>query len=206
MIMNKAFPVGISAVMFCMGLILTLTGVIIVTVAGVKRDGSTKSSFLGIVLAVLSGLGSGAMNVGFSYSESISKEFIKLGYSQAAVSSGKWLPVLVGGCIMGAIWCIGELCVKREWHTLAKKGSAQRIIKLFGVSIVWYAALLLYGLATVWLGDMGNTVGWILFNALALIISVGWGLKTDEWKNSSKGMLFTGCIVLVIAWVFTALV
>lgn len=206
MVINKTFPTGISAVMFSIGLVLTLAGVTIVTIAGVKRDGGTKASCLGIILAVLSGLGSGAMNVGFSHSESISNEFMRLGYSQAAVSSGKWLPVLVGGCIMGVIWCIGELCVRREWHTLMKKGNAQRTAKLFGVSIVWYAALLLYGLSAVKLGDMGNTAGWILFNALALIISVGWGLKTGEWKNSRKGMLVTGCAVLIIAWVFTALV
>jgi len=206
MIIEKTFPVGNSAIMFGAGLVLTLAGVIIVTVAGVKRDGGTKASVSGIILAVLSGLGSGAMNVGFSHSESISDEFMHLGYSQAAVSSGKWLPVLVGGCIMGAIWCIGELCVKREWNTLTEKGSIRRTGKLFGVSIVWYAALLLYGLSSVVLGEMGNTAGWILFNALALIISVIWGLKTGEWKNSKKGMLFTGCMVLIIAWMFTALV
>ncbi len=205
MIINKAVPSGGMAVMFWVGLVLSLVGVGMVTVAGVKRDGDTRLSCSGIILAVLSGLGSGAMNVGFSFSENISNEFIRLGYSQAAVSSGKWLPVLAGGCIMCIIWCIGELCVKREWNTVYKSGNIQRTVKLFGVSMVWYAALLLYGLATVRLGDMGNTAGWILFNALALIISVGWGLKTGEWRNSKKDMLFTGCAVLIASWVFTAL-
>ena len=206
MVMDRSFPEGQSAIMFGMGLVLTLAGVIIVTIAGVKRDGGVKGSVSGIILAILSGLGSGAMNVGFTHSESISEDFIRLGYSQAAVSSGKWLPVLVGGCLMGFIWCVGELCVKHEWKTVTEKGSSRRTVKLFGVSIVWYAALLLYGLSASMLGNMGSSVGWILFNALALIISVLWGIKTSEWKNHKKGLLFTGCAILIIAWIFISLV
>lgn len=206
MIINAAFPAGSSAVSFFIGLTLTVIGVIIVTIAGVKRDGGMKQSVSGIVLALLSGLGSGAMNVGFTHSESISNDFIRFGYSQAAVSSARWLPVLVGGCIAGSIWCISELCVKHEWKTVIAKGSAARTIILFGVSIVWYAALLLYGLAAAMLGEMGSSAGWILFNALALIISVLWGIKTGEWKNHKKRLLFTGCAILIIAWIFISMV
>lgn len=205
MLISRDFPSGASAVSFLIGLLLTLAGVGIVTAAGVKRDGGAKGSVSGIALALLSGLGSGAMNVGFARSESISAEFIRLGYSGAAVSSGRWLPVLFGGCMAGLLWCIGELFVKREWKTVSAKGSAKRTLKLLCVSVIWYAALLLYGLSSAMLGDMGSTAGWILFNSLALIISVGWGLKTGEWKGSKKNLLFAGCAVLIAAWGFTAL-
>lgn len=206
MVMNHSYPKGSSAILFLLGLILTLTGVIIVTIAGVKRDGGLKGSSIGYIMAVLSGLGSGAMNVGFTYAEHISDKFKALGYSQAVISSGKWFPVLIGGCFTGLLWCIGEVSVKREWKTVTAKGSGIRAVVLFGVSIVWFAALLLYGLSSKMLGDMGSTTGWILFNALALIISVGWGLKTGEWKHCKKGLLFTGCGVLIVAWIFLAFV
>ena len=206
MVMDSQFPEGTSAVLFWVGLILTLSGVIFITIAGVKRDGFAKNATFGILLAILSGLGSGAMNVGFAYSESIGEVFSSYGYSQAAISCGKWLPVLFSGCITCVIWCMGEMTVKKEWHTLVANGSLKRIPLFCGVSIMWYSALLLYGLATIKLGALGNTVGWILFNALALIISVGWGLITGEWKNTKKKGLFIGCVVLIIAWVFTALV
>lgn len=206
MVINYTFPSGIKSVFFFTGLTLTLIGVIIITIAGVKRDGGVKNSFSGIILTVISGLGSGAMNIGFTLSEDISGSFTSLGYSQTAISCAKWLPVLVGGCLMGLLWCILELCVKHEWNTVTAKGSAKRSAKLFGVSIIWYAALILYGVSSSMLGDMGSTAGWILFNALALIISTAWGLKTGEWKNHKKNLLFTGCAVLIAAWIFTALV
>ena len=206
MIINRSFPVGLSAAMFMTGLVLTVLGVIIVTIAGVRRDGGIKGSISGVLLAVLSGLGSGAMNVGFAHSESITGQFALFGYSQAAASSARWMPVLVGGCLAGIIWCAIELFAKGDQKTLIAKGSGTRTIRLFGTSIVWYAALLLYGLSVDMLGDIGKSAGWILFNALALVISVMWGLKTGEWKNSPKGLLYIGCAVLITAWIFIAII
>lgn len=206
MLMGGSFYEGRSAFMFIAGLVLTVVGVVLVTVAGIKRDGGAKGSIAGVAMAVFSGLGSGFMNVGFAHSEGITAELESLGSSQLAVSAARWLPVLVGGCVAGLLYCIGEVTAKKQWHTVSAKGSASRAVKLFGVSIIWYAALILYGFSTYLLGNMGSTVGWIIFNALALIISTGWGLKTGEWKGAKKGILFLGCAVLIVAWIFVAMV
>lgn len=208
MILNRQMPAGKSLMAFIAELVLTVAGVVLVTIAGVRRDGGAGKAKLGVVLAVFSGLGSGAMNLGFMYSQRISDAFSVLGYSQTSVSAGKWLPVLTGGCLAGALWCVGELFVKKEWKTLTDKGSGKRVCILFGVSLVWYAALLLYGLSVYMLGSIGSTVGWILFNALALVISVFWGLWSGEWKNSgnNKRLLFTGCGILILSWFFTVIV
>lgn len=195
-----------SNITLLIGLALTLIGVIIVTIAGVKRDGGAKGSKIGIIFAIVSGLGSGIMNVGFDKGNALNDAYMSLGYNQTAISAAKWLPVLFGGCIIGLLYCIGETTALKQWKTLTDTGSAKCSLKLFGVSIIWYAALILYGLSAYLLGNIGTTVGWILFNALALIISVGWGLKTGEWKGAKKTILFIGCAVLIIAWIFTALV
>ena len=208
MVMNRQFPQGGSLLAFLAELLLTVAGVTLVTIAGVRRDGGAGKAKSGVVLAVFSGLGSGAMNLGFSYAQGISDAFSALGYSQAAVSAGKWLPVLVGGCMAGALWCAGELTKRKEWKTLTERGAAKRVGVLFGVSLIWYAALLLYGLSVSMLGRIGSTAGWILFNALALVISVGWGLWSGEWKDSgkNKSLLFTGCGILILSWIFTVMV
>jgi L-rhamnose-H+ transport protein len=201
MVINKTTP----SPMFFLSLILTLSGVAVITIAGVRRDGKMGGSLFGIVLSVLSGLGSGAMNVGFTDLQGFGEELSKLGCSDFSVSAAKWLPVLIGGCTMGLIWCICETSFTHRWETVTAKGSARRAFILFLVSIVWYAALLLYGIAIAHLGSGASSAGWILFNALALMISVFWGLKTGEWKGKSKKLLFSGCIVLVVAWICTAL-
>lgn len=187
---------------FWLGLMLTLAGVILVTVAGIKRDGGVSGSVSGILLAVFSGVGSGFMNVGYDGCVKLTSSIVEgRGYGELASSSLNWLPVLVGGCIAGLLYCIGEVGGRNQWHTITAKGSGKMTLKLFGVSIVWYAALMLYGFSANLLGEIGSTVGWILFNALALVISVAWGLRTGEWKNSKKGLLFFGCGVLILSWI-----
>lgn len=200
-VMGSSFPSGTAALKLWLGLGITLAGIIVITAAGVIRDGGFDASIVGIVLALLSGLGSGAMNVGFSYSEGLGQTLAGMGRSFAAISAAKWLPVLVGGCVAGLIWCAAELCLKKEWNTVTAKGSIKRTAILLSVSIIWYAALLLYGLSAQMLGSMGNTVGWILFNALALGVSVGWGIKTGEWPRGKRKVLYIGCSLLLLAWV-----
>jgi len=184
--------------MLMTGMVLCVCGIVVITVAGIKRDGGIEKSGLGVLLAILSGLGSGAMNVGFSAAQN----FIVDNRSAYAMSAISWLPVLIGGLAICAAWCIGEALIKHEWSTLKMHGAAKRCGKLFGVSIIWYAALFLYGIAYAILSKSIGELSWALFNALALLVSVGWGLKTGEWKNSSKRLLFAGCAVLIAAWIF----
>lgn len=198
MIMNSSFPKGTEAIVLCIGFALTIAGVIVITAAGIKRDGGVQCSLAGILLAVFSGLGSGAMNIGFSYPLNLS------GYGDAAVSAVKWLPVLLGGGAMSVLWCAGELSARRGWGSIAQKGAVKRTGILVLVSIIWYSALLLYGLSVTRIGGDFASIGWILFNALALVVSVIWGIISGEWKNHSKKVLFTGCFLLIAAWIFIA--
>ena len=78
------------------------------------------------------------------------------------------------------------------------------MVILFFTDIVWFTALASYGIATLILGDMGAVTGWILFNALALIISNLWGIQCGEWKGAKRGkkILLYGNLVLIISWIF----
>lgn len=178
------------------GYCLTLLGVAVITFAGIKRDGAIHKSGLGIILAVLSGLGSGAMNIGFNF------VYVSGAQSYLAESAVRWLPVLLGGGFMSVIWCIGELCVRHEWDCLVKKGNVRRTAILTVVSVIWYSALLIYGVSVNMLGSNFSSIGWVVFNALALIVSTFWGIITGEWKSHSKKLLYIGCILLITAWIF----
>lgn len=199
MILGNSFPQGIEMIKFILALGFTIAGVIVITVAGIKRDGKAKSSVLGIVLSILSGLGTGAMNLGFTFTADIQAT------NDFGGSAVRWMPVLVGGCLAGVIYCIGEVTALKQWKTVTDQGALKCSGKLFGTAIVWYFALILYGVSSIMIGKLGSTVGWILFNSLALFVSVFWGIKDGEWKNKKKTMLFVGCVVLIIAWVFSAL-
>lgn len=196
MIVNGGFPAGSKLMWLIIGFSVTLIGTAIITVAGIRRDGGAKYSAIGILLSVVSGFGSGAMNIGFNFTPDVG--------GGAAVSAVRWLPVLIGGCMASVIWGFAEGLVKRQWHTAVLPGSFRRFATLAGVSIIWYMALLLYGLSAEMLGGDLNSLCWILFNSLALIVSGTWGIMSGEWKNSKKNLLFIGMAILIIAWVITA--
>lgn len=205
--MNNSFPHGLSALLFWTGLAVTVCGIAVITKAGLIRDSGSKVSKPGLFLAMFAGLGSGAMNIGFSAADAL-KELYPAGASVAAVSSGQWAMVLLGGCICDIVIC-GIMTIRNKTaHTITAKGSLKRLVILFFVSMVWFSALLVYGCSSVYLGEMAASIGWILFNALALIISSMIGLKTGEWKSSKKArkILILGNIILVLSWVLIAFV
>ena len=138
----------------------------------------TKSTIPGILLAIISGLCSGIMNVGFDKASVMGN----LAENDTAASAIQWFPVLTGGMAASIICCVVLMIKNKTINTFAKEGVGIRLSKLFATSIVWFAALALYGIASKMLGDYGSSIGWLVFNAIALIVSSFWGLITCEWK------------------------
>lgn len=208
LIINKNLPTGNSAFYLAVGLFISLIGIGVITLAGMKRDGNEEKSNTkkGIIFAVVSGLGSGAMNLGFNATAPIGDAVKYAGYDRTGASALGWMLVIFGGLLITEVYCIYRMLKNKSYKTIREKGAGSRSLKLFNTSIVWFMALLLYGIATYMLGDFGSVIGWILFNALALMISSGWGLILGEWKSSGEArkLLFIGNAILVGAWFFIA--
>lgn len=207
-------PSAKSVVFLILGIIITLIGIVIITKAGLMKEkasnkalGATSASskvakgstMLGVLLAVVSGLCSGIMNVGFDKAAVLSKDSPDF-VAQAAV---QWLPVLGAGMLCSMLACLG-LCIKRKsLNTFGMKGTPMTLLKLFGTSLIWFAALILYGIASKLLGDYGSSIGWLVFNAIALVVSSMWGVVTGEWKGFRipRRLLFIGDGVLLVSWI-----
>lgn len=223
MIISGTSMRGNSIIFFAAGVIVTLAGIIIITKAGLKKDEEqagkpdetadiadkeqnkasvTGSMRKGLLLAMFSGFGSGAMNIGF---EGLAEFTGNLNYVQA--SAVQWFPLLFGGALVSVTYCIIELTKNKTWNTYTMKGAPFTICKLFLSCVVWFAALAAYGTSANMLGEMGPVAGWIVFNALALIVSNAWGIKLGEWKGTDKAkkLLLAGNAVLILSWVFIGL-
>ncbi len=191
-----------SAVYLAASIIITLIGITVITKAGLMKDKvqKTKSTVPGILLAIISGLCSGIMNVGFDKASVIGE----LAKNDTAASAIQWFPVLTGGMAASVICCVVLMIKNKTISTFTEKGAGVRLLKLFATSIVWFAALALYGISSKLLGDYGSSTGWLVFNAIALIVSSFWGLITGEWKNAerAKKLLYAGDIILIVSWIF----
>lgn len=208
LIINKNLTTGTSSIYLAIGLLISLLGISVITLAGMKRDGKEEKSNTkkGIIFAVVSGLGSGAMNLGFNATSSIGDAVKLAGYDRTGASALGWMLVIFGGFLITEVYCLYRIVKNKSYKTIVEKGAGSRCLKLFITSLIWFMALLLYGISTYLLGDFGSVIGWILFNALALMISSGWGLILGEWKSSGEArkLLLIGNVILVGAWFFIA--
>lgn len=210
MVVKQDFPETSKMICLVIGIIITLVGIAVITKAGLIKEQETKTqqdkknskTKLGIFLAMFSGLGSGAMNIGFDFTSSLTGDL-----NEIQASALKWILVLVGGSITSAAICAVMMWKNKTWYTLTEKGAVKELGILIITCIVWFIALDAYGIASGMLGKMGPVAGWIFFNALALIISNAWGVKTGEWNASKQGKrwLLIGNAVLIVSWIFVGL-
>ncbi len=198
------------------GLLLSVAGILAITAGGLLREkesrreaqraDSQNTAVRGIILAVCSGAGSALMNLGFGYGVQTKEAMKAEGVSDMGMSAVPWLLVVCGGVLAASCYCLPLIRKERQLQGLFGKASVKTLLKLGATAVVWYMALCLYGIFTCQAGPKGIVSGWVIFNALALIVSNLWGIAAGEWKGAQKALrwVLAGDGVMILSWVFLA--
>jgi L-rhamnose-H+ transport protein len=76
------------------------------------------------------------------------------------------------------------------------------------MGLLWIGAVAIYGVSTRYLGRLGDSAGWAIYQiAMVLTANIG-GVIAGEWKGASRDSLIvlsSGILVLILATVTTAL-
>ncbi len=180
-------------------------GIVLITKAGLRENpGKEKGSKLGkgVLYAVGAGLGSAAMNVGFTCAAPLGEAGKALGGSAFDYKLLCWMPIFLTGCLPSFVYCVILFVRNRSFGVYREKGTLPSLIRSQITSLAWFFALYLYAVAIGIMGDDSVTFAWIGFTSLALLISNLWGLYFKEWtKPAAKRLLLAGDIVLLIAFV-----
>jgi len=110
-----------------------------------------------------------------------------------------WMPVVVAGAIVNFVYCARLLRTNKTSAKL-KQAGAGTVWALAGtMALVWFAAVLLYGMSVSYLGTLGGAVAWPLYMTLSAAIAALFGLP-QFWKDSaSLRFQSAGIVILVIA-------
>lgn len=191
------------------GLLISLIGVAFTAKAGIDRDklqNSTESKnksniTKGILIAVVCGVLSALLNVGFSNAAPIAKTAENFGVITRNSSLVAWVVVLWGAYLMNALYCVYLLFKNNTWRSFGAVNSfiAYRWSVIAG--LCWFAALGVYGQGAALLGNIGPIIGWPILLGLSLIISNYWAYRAGEWKNAKKpfNLLLLGLVVLIFS-------
>ena len=191
------------------GLLISLVGVALTAKAGIERDklqnsndSNNKSNIIkGILIAVVCGVLSALLNVGFSNAAPIAKTAEDFGVITRNSSLVAWVVVLWGAFLMNALYCVYLLFKNNSWNSFNPINSFKAYRWSVIAGLCWFAALGVYGQGAALLGDIGPVIGWPILLGLSLIISNFWAYRAGEWKDAKKpfNLLLVGLIVLIFS-------
>ena len=188
------------------GVAIMVLGIAVSARAGKAREGSGGRAAGGsyaaaLAVAVLCGLMAPMLNYAFAFGQSIADEAVRQGASPEAAGYAVWPVALLGGLIPNLAYPCWLLSRNRTWKHF--RGSWHPDV-WFGclMGVFWMGAVALYGVSSVYLGALGTSVGWALFQIFMIMTANLSGVLTGEWKTAPPGAargLWTGLGLLAIA-------
>ena len=198
------------------GILVALVGIIFVGMAGMSKAGElpeeekkkTVAEFnfkLGIIVALFSGIMSGAMGIGLQQGANIES----LALTTEPVTSNAWrgMPVLVvvllGGFTVNFLWCLFLNFKNKTTGDYCKKGAPLvSNLALAGLAgAIWCSQFICFKTGEPQMGAI-SYVGWQVLMASAILFGTILGIFLGEWKGTSKRTrvrLATGLVLLVIS-------
>ncbi len=200
-----------------LGLALTLAGIVVVAIAGAKKDQALspeqKAAAVaefdfrkGIVVAIFAGIMSACFAFGLAAGEPIKA------LSAAAGTGPLWtgLPalclVMFGGLLTNAIWCAVLIVRNRSAGQWLGRGTAAGAPMALNFALcalagtAWYFQFFFYTMGESQMGRFGFS-SWTLHMASIIIFGTLWGFALREWKDAAPATraLVWGGVALLIA-------
>ncbi len=188
------------------GLAVMVAGIALSAYAGSQREQGQKRPAgggyaLALGLAVLCGVMAPMLNYAFAFGQDIAIHAVQFGVSPVRAAYTVWPIALAGGLVPNLIYALWLLTKKRTWSLFRgpsiKDGS---LAALMGV--LWIGAVATYGAASVYLGSLGTSVGWGLFQIFMIMTANLGGLLTGEWTaapKTARRTLYIGLALLTVA-------
>ncbi len=177
-------------VLILFGVAVMLLGIAVSARAGRAREGLGKRVAIGsyagaLVIAVLCGLMAPMLNLAFAFGQGIAEEAIQQGASPLVAGCAVWPIALLGGLIPNATYSLWLLSRNHTW----KHFKCARCLDLWLgclMGILWMGAFAVYGISSAYLGVLGTSVGWALFQIFMIMTANLSGVLTGEWKGAPQ--------------------
>ena len=196
------------------GVLVSIVGIVLTGLAGKSKeaelDEATKKAGVkefdfrkGMLLGVVSGVASGAINFGLQGAPELESAALEAGAASAWAGMPVLAVVLAGGWLSNTVWAIGSGVVKR-WRSGEVEGCGistifLNVIFASSVGVIGVSQFACQKIGEPLLGDM-RYISFAVLMAAAILVSTAVGVFTGEWKGTgtkTRLLLAAGIVVLV---------
>jgi L-rhamnose-H+ transport protein len=185
------------------GMVVMLIGIALSTWAGQIREhdphertagkradpadaqSSLTSSYLtAVLLAILCGVVAPMLNFSFAFGQDIAHQAVLLGNSELRAAYTVWPIGLAGGFLPNVAYSLYLLRRNQSWKMLQLAWPDTLLPILMGA--LWMGAFALYGMSATYLGSLGTSIGWGLFEIFMIMTAILSGVWAGEWKGAPR--------------------
>ena len=162
--------------------------------------------YTAVLLAILCGVMAPMLNYSFAFGQDIAHQAVRLGNTELHAAYAVWPVGLAGGFLPNIAYSFYLLRKNRSWQMFNPASPDSLFAVLMGV--LWMGAFALYGMSATYLGSLGTSIGWGLFQIFMIMTATLSGVLTGEWKNApsqSRLLLISGFACLVGATTLLAM-
>jgi len=159
-----------------------------------------------VLLAILCGVMAPMLNFSFAFGQDIAHRATLLGNSELHAAYAVWPVGLAGGFLPNIAYSLYLLRKNRSWP-IFKLASPEILLPVL-MGVLWLGAVALYGMSATYLGTLGTSIGWGLFQIFMIMTATLSGVLTGEWKKaptSSRLLLVSGFACLAGATTLLAM-
>ena len=182
------------------GLLLAIVGIILLGVAGRRRERTQthssspapakhNSALSGLTFCILGGMLAPMLNFSFAFGSNVVRHALAQGAAHSVANYTIWSIALTGGFLSNAGFALFQLIRNRTWSAFFQGDSATHWCASALMGVLWTGGLLLYGRGADALGPLGPIIGWPIFQISMILISSLWGSLRGEWRNSSPQLV-----------------
>ncbi|MDR3791838.1 MAG: L-rhamnose/proton symporter RhaT [Terracidiphilus sp.] len=188
------------------GLVAMIAGIAISACAGSLREKDHNKARGGsyaaaLILAVVCGLLAPMINYAFAFGQPVADRAIALGSTPVNAAYAVWPVALAGGLLPNLFYSFYLLGKNGTWGRFRETPLRDGSLAL-AMGLLWMGSIAIYGVASVYLGALGTSVGWGMFQIFMIITANSGGLLAGEWREAPRAarvQLYSGLGMLIVA-------
>jgi L-rhamnose-H+ transport protein len=138
-----------------------------------------------MIICVLSGIFSAMLNFSFVFGKELVDRSLP-GAGSLMAANPVWALALSAGFLANAGYCAILLNKNHTWPLFLKGKGPAYTAGILVMGLLWFGAIVVYGVGAATLGTLGGIVGWPLLMTMTVLTANFWGAVTGEFSRASQ--------------------